>query len=453
MVVHSNQQSVRLYVPKDDNWRRGLNPPHSSGAAWFLNLLHWKWICWRADPDGFVRLKSEYLRRVIPRSSLSEIRNVLVGSGVIDWDRSYLKGQRSMRYRLRKPYRRSRVLDCTDRKLCRKVRRLQRESVQNQLPVHQWLRDRQTLLEFDIQQAASIISGMFPDDDSPLDIIEYRALLIEQAERLDRQLHDGTPELTVCRFGRVHTAVTRLPASLRRCLSFEGQPLVGIDLRNSQPLFAGLATVEYCSSPVRKSRLNQFEPPASQPYGRDCFKFPIARPNQSPSNPPPITMAEKSQTIGDTGGYESCLCNNPDLKEYLSNCEQGKFYESLMLPGEDRGWIKRRVLIDSFFRSGCYESEIQKRLDATYPTVAGMLNGLRKHDHRRPSWIMQHHESTMFIGRIARRIMVEEPDIPLTTIHDSFLTTEEHAGYVEAVAMSEFARLGVTPTFKRETYD
>ena len=66
---------------------------------------------------------------------------------------------------------------------------------------------------------------------------------------------------------------------------------------------------------------------------------------------------------------------------------------------------------------------------------------------------MQTRESTMFIGQICRRIMDEKPAIPLTTIHDSFLTTEEHADYVQDVAMDEFDWLGVTPTFTRETYD
>lgn len=450
MVAQSNQQSVRLFVPIDDTWSRGLPPQHLPGAAWFLNLIHWKWICWRADDDGFVRLKSDYLRRVISRSSLSEIRTVLADAGIIDWDRFYIQGCRSMRYRLREPYQRTRVMDCTDSKLCRKIRKLQRATEQELLPVHRWLRGRLTLLEFDIQRAESIISGMFPDADSPLEPDEYRNRLLEQAQSLDDQLCFGTPELTVCRFGRVHTATTRLPASLRRCLAFNGQHLVGIDLSNSQPLFAGLAAVDHCSSRSKKERLRKFSPPVSNLYGR--LRTPTT-PSPPHSQPPPITMAEKSQTVFSKGSYESCLCDKPDLKEYLIECEQGDFYESLMLPGEERSWIKRRVLIDSFYGEGCYTSPIQERFDAQYPTVAGMLADLKTHDHRRPSWIMQTRESTMFIGQICRRIMVEKPDIPLATIHDSFLTTEQHADYVHAVGMAEFTRLRVTPTFKRETYD
>ena len=454
MVVQSTQQPVELYVPRDGTWSRGLTPRDSPGAAWLLNLLHWKLICWRADPDGYVRLKCEYLRRVIPKNSLGKIRNKLAESGVIDLDRSYVKGQKSMRYRLRDQYRRTCVFDCIDRRLCKRVRELQRESPKP-LPVHEWLSDRLTLLEFDRQNAESIISGMYPDNDSPLADDQYRVLLLEQADRLDQQVHNQTPELTVCRYGRVHTAVTRLPVSLRRCLSFEGQPLVGIDLSNSQPLFAGLAAVECCSCRVKKHRLNQFKPSISEPYGRNFGATAPTNPRGpgTPQQPPPITMAEKSQTAARAGGYGAALCNAPDLNEYLNRCEQGEFYESLMLEGEDRDWIKRRTLVDSFYSNGRYESLVRDRFNDKYPTVAGMLTDLKKHDYRRPSWVMQNREATMFIGRIACRIMVEKPDIPLTTINDSFLTTEEHADYIHAVAMDEFSRLGVTPTFKRETYD
>lgn len=445
MVVHSTTQPVRLYVPRDQNWKRGLSDDTYPGAAWFLNLLHWKWICWRADDDGFVRLKSDYLRKVVPRESLSEIRNVLHDSGVIDWDHSYIKGNRSMRYRLCEPYRRTQVVECHDEKLGRKLRKLQRK--QKFLPVHDWLKGRLTLLCFDRQRAESIISGMYPDDDSPLDVVEYQALVSGQVQRFDDQQAAGTPELTVCRYGRVHTAVTRLPVSLRQCLSSQGQPIVSIDLCNSQPLFAGLVALDYYSSRSKKRRLHEFESTDSKKqYGR------ARNPTQSTPTQPPITMAGKSYVVGSKAGCEGCLCDRNDLVDYFEACEQGEFYESLMQPGDDRGRIKRRTLIDFFFGKGLYESRIGHRVHELYPSISEMVTDLKKHDYRRPSWIMQNREATMFIGRIARRIMAECPDIPLATIHDSFLTTEQHADYIEAVAMQEFAKLGVQPTFKRESY-
>ena len=422
-----------------------MNALHLSEAAWFLNLIHWKWICWRADDDGFVRLKTDYLRKVIPQESLGEIRHVLNDSGVMDWDHSYLKGQRSMRYRICEPYQRTQLVEFTDEKLCRKLAKLQRE--QKLLPVHDWLKDRLTLLEFDWPMAGAIISGMYPDDDSPLDTIEYRTLVSEQVQIFNDQQAAGTPELSVCQYGRVHTAVTRLPVSLRRCLSFQGQPIVSIDLCNSQPLFAGLVALDYYSSRSKRQRLHDFEPTGNKyPYSRDRNP-PIHIPTSTPT-----TMLETPYPVVSKGGYGSCLCDGSDLRDYLGVCERGEFYESLMLPGEDRGRIKRRVLIDSFYGKACYESDIRERFYFKYPSVAEMITDLRKHCHKRPSWIMQTKESTMFIGRICRRIQAEEPSILLFTIHDSLATTTEHIDYVTAVAMDEFSKLGVCPTFTRESY-
>jgi hypothetical protein len=441
-----NGSPVRLYVPRNETWKRGLTAETLNGAAWFLNLLHWKWICWRADDDGFVPLKSAYLHRVIDPHVLKELRPTLVAAGVLDWDKSYVKGQRSMRYRIRKSFVRTRRVECRSQKVCRRILRLQGEAERKLLPVHRWLRDRLGMLKFDLHLAESIITGMVPDSDTPLTESKYRTLLNEQAQRLNQQVIDGTPELSVCRFGRVHTAITRLPVMLRRCLSFDGQPLIGIDLRNSQPLFCGLLATEFMESRRSRSRLKRFQPSAANPYGRSRQATPT-RPDT-----PPITIGELTKVVEINTGYGICLADNPDLAAYLDECEQGKFYDLLMLPGEDRGRFKKRFFADVLFGRDNYPSEMRDRFNEKYPTIAAVLAALKQQDFRRPSWLMQSQESTLFIGRVCRRLMVECPDIPLATIHDSFLTTAEHKDYVEAVAMDEFAKLGVTPNFKREIY-
>ncbi|MBL6705875.1 MAG: hypothetical protein ISQ06_07170 [Planctomycetaceae bacterium] len=411
-----------------------------------MNQIHWRCLCWRADEDGFVSLKAAYLNRVIDPRVLKELRPTLVEAGVLNWDSSYIKGQRSMRFRIREPFQRTRRVECSSRKVCRRIWRLQDQAERRLLPVHRWLRDRLKMLKFDLHQAESIIAGMVPDPDTPLTVGEYRALIIEQAQRLNQQMTDGTPELSVCRYGRVHTAITRLPATLRRCLSFDGEPLVGIDLRNSQPLFAGLMALECMRSRQSRSRLLKFEPSVTSPYGRSRSTTP------TPPHTPPITIGEMTEVVESNSGYKSYLADKPDLKMYLERCEQGEFYDSLMLPGEDRGRFKQRIFADVLFGRDSFRSQIRARFSAQYPTVAAMLADLKQHDFRRPSWLMQSRESTLFVGRVCRRIMADRPDISLATIHDSFLVTEPHAEYVEGIALDEFARLGVKPTFKHETY-
>ena len=435
-----------FHVPVNDQWSRNLDSDHWSEAAYFMNLLHWRWLCWRADGDGFVRLKAEYLHRIIDSRILRKIRPVLVDTGVVDWDHTYIEGKRSMGFRITPPFWITRRVNCRSQNVCHRIWRLQDEAERKLLPVHRWLRDRLKLLTFDLHLAESIIAGMMPDSNTPLTESEYRTLLTEQAQRLSQQVIDRTPELCVCRFGRVHTAITRLPVMLRRCLSFDGEPLVGIDLRNSQPLFCGLVAVECMRSRQARNRLMKFEPSAANLYGRSRNTKP------TPPHSPPITIGEMTEVVDDDCGYKSCLADNPDLASYLDECEQGEFYDSLMLPGEDRGRFKQRFFSDVLFGRDNYLSEMRDRFNEKYPTIASILAALKQYDFRRPSWLMQSRESTLFIGRVCRRIMKERPNIPLATVHDSFLTTAEHADYVEAVALEEFAKLGVQPTFKRETY-
>jgi len=136
----------------------------------------------------------------------------------------------------------------------------------------------------------------------------------------------------------------------------------------------------------------------------------------------------------------------------LTECEQGTLYESLALPGQNRKQIKRRVLVDVMYGDGSYPSPVRDRFRELYPAEYRVLAELKAVDYQRASWILQNRESRMFIATIGQRIMTERPGVPLFGIHDAIGTTSEHADYVEAVAMDEFSRLEVTPTFTRETY-
>ena len=53
-------------------------------------------------------------------------------------------------------------------------------------------------------------------------------------------------------------------------------------------------------------------------------------------------------------------------------------------------------------------------------------------------------------GRVVPRIMELRPDLFVSTIHDSILTTAGDAHLVRQVMLDEFARLGVSPQVKVE---
>ncbi len=69
-------------------------------------------------------------------------------------------------------------------------------------------------------------------------------------------LASGDYRATVCRFGRFHTPVTRLPRELRCCLSVGGARLVNVDLANSQPLIFGVLARDWLAgTPSARHRL------------------------------------------------------------------------------------------------------------------------------------------------------------------------------------------------------
>ena len=97
-------------------------------------------------------------------------------------------------------------------------------------------------------------------------------------------------------------------------------------------------------------------------------------------------------------------------------------------------------------------SPLMKRFEQKYPSVYGVMTALKKDNYCRLSWILQNLEARLFIGRICQRLTTEMPEIPVLTVHDSITTTPAHFETVKAVAQEEFARFGLRPTFKRETY-
>jgi hypothetical protein len=132
-----------------------------------------------------------------------------------------------------------------------------------------------------------------------------------------------------------------------------------------------------------------------------------------------------------------------------------------MTPGElakgsaYRRRFKRRVFRVIFGRNrekGRYPNVVRARLRARFPTVAGVLRKLKARNYRHSSHLLQNFEATLFIYQICGRIMRERPDAVVFTVHDSILTTPDNAPYVAHIIEHEFAKLGVTPTLRQETY-
>ena len=95
------------------------------------------------------------------------------------------------------------------------------------------------------------------------------------------------------------------------------------------------------------------------------------------------------------------------------------------------------------------ETRSFKRL---FPSVFKTIRLLKKKSYKNVAHLLQRCESSIIIGRVCTRMMVEHPDVPLYTIHDAVLTTKEHVQTVENVMNEVFSTLVLTPTISTTDY-
>ena len=424
---------------------------------YFLNQIHWRTIQWKADSDGFVRLKHDYLRRFIPREKIPTIRDRLQEQGVIEWHKHYSPESHSYGFRLTPEYQETKRVLCDNQRLNNKIAQIQKVG---SLPVHNWLRKQFEKLTFDLEMAKSIIPNL---EQTPrpgkksLPKHEYQQLLLNSAIRLANK----DIWFKVDNYGRVHTPMTSIITDLRQCCFVNGQSLVEMDLANSQPLFAAICGKRFFSSNKQKQQLinkqfNRKENPYCVQEIARIRKNETQKQNTQENNHTRIMTSELPsgvEIIGlkDTSKVEKKVNNLPlDLIDYSSLCERGEFYESLIRDDMDRSKFKQQLYADVFFGRGYKPSGVRYEFERRYPSIAQMLRSLKKTNYKHSSHVLQNYESTMFIYRICGRIMKENPDAPVFTIHDSLMTTLQHKDYIYDVMMSEFESLGVRPTIRKK---
>jgi hypothetical protein len=456
-------KDAAFYVPVDLDLEKLLGPRLKWYGAYLLNLIHMRQAWWRADADGWVRLKARYLLRVIPTKDFKPLKEALVKAGVLEVNPTECWG-RCNGYRITEPFRKTYRVVCPDAMINRKIYVAYNDGI-GLLPVHRWLEGKLAQLSFDLDAARAILATMKPKRkrrQERLTPAEYRQRLAHQAE----MLANGDVWLVADAYGRVHTPITSLPRELRKCLKVNGSPLVNIDLRNSQPLFLGLMAVEWSKgSKYVKSRLRSRKfpkPAAGTKFAPKVYQAAnqqlINRPSTTQTVLPLITEPKPNEA-NDLRNSPAATVLPEDLVRFLRNCESGQFYESLLTEEErkvkrSRDRLKRRFYVVLFGRNRLkrhrWPNVLRERFETEYPTVAAVLADLKRKNYRHSSHLLQNIEATAFIYRIGNRIRAERPDMPLFTIHDSLMTTPENVPYVRTIIASEFANFGIVPSLKED---
>ncbi len=93
---------------------------------------------------------------------------------------------------------------------------------------------------------------------------------------------------------------------------------------------------------------------------------------------------------------------------------------------------------------------LKDQMAARFPSIMEMLASLKKRNYRHAAHLMQNVESTMMIHEVCRRLMDKHPHKPIFTIHDSIITTPDHAATVRQIMLDTFVHIGIHPHIRMD---
>lgn len=457
---------THVYVPESFDPDVILPPDlrcYGDCARYFLHRIIWGRVQRRLSLDGFVPIKFDYLRAVIPDRVIKPLKLALLGGGVVECDSHYVEGEKSLGYRLLAPYSEARIVRTAlgDRQTAEKVRaNREAEFKKVRLDVHKYLWDQYRRLEIDLPLALKLLNG-----DPNFELVKIPA----------QQIATKDWSFSVCRYGRVHTDLTQCPKAVRRALRMDGQPLVEIDVANSQPLFLALLLINYRRHGNKTFAKISFPEKWSNPYHQidEIIRMTIhefSQREEEANSLPPLTSIttrmkceekEKEAEIASlvttdnsterTRRYREFL--KPDEMAFVRLCEQGNLYEHFMGRVEMpvRKWVKKDFFM-VLYGDNRHQSPLKADFAEVFPNVAEVVKVHKRKDHSFLPRLMQNIEANFIINTVCRRMMKELPDAPVLTIHDCLLTTPPFVEPVTSVMREEFARLGLSPTFHVTQY-
>ena len=285
-------------------------------------------------------------------------------------------------------------------------------------------------------------------------------------------------------YGRLHTNLTNLSTDLRQFLRWNGEPLSNIDFVNSQPMLSSLlfepkfwqsdSMINYKNlKSIRFQDYRSWHPSISQTQ----YHMPNAQ-NLS-ANPQPVWQTSHSEkrvkdlftssySLSSYSSYhlsntliltkEAIPLYSEDIQSFVSTTREGKFYEyfaeRLGLTEVDRKIIKATIFT-AFFgfpTEGRKRLSVEKKLFVkAFPNVVRLFDIIKRKGPSKLAHMMQSIESKLVFEHLVPHLQEEFTDMPIFTIHDSFLVPQSMAEEVkEAVSIKFNEVLGFTPMLKVE---
>lgn len=378
---------LRLYLPAGLDRllieRVGRSSRFLDHYRWIISSVLYLKATDKRFTYGWVQLNKEVLRSIISKRKECQFIKDLCDWGILEQKRSWQAGRQSMQYRLRAPYTALKVKASflTDTGITRRLYAFaqRRTFVVGQggagySTVQYWLGQ----LRIDRVRALRFIRAQYAPHGP-----EFEARFIA----IDLIAHRNFFFVIDKKARRAHHNLSNLAADLRQFLTINGQPLVQVDLSNSQPLFLHIAIQN--SGKVDRTEVARMQ----------------------------------------------------DL------VVSGKFYDRTKPDGYDRNRFKKVVFRDVLYGPRMRATSTTKRLKQQFPGYWRAISDMKRPDYTQLAVRMQAEEAKVIYKAVEEFAARVGGDVPILTVHDSLVTTSAYAEQAQSALLRVFQlRQGLIPT-------
>jgi hypothetical protein len=417
-----------------------------------------------ADSEGWTPINSSTIQNVSIRN-FPDYKKWFIQLGIIECDGQYIPDEKSFSFRFTEEYRTPIVpvnfsTKCTFANKTQKLLKPIDKDTQKYPYLHKWFNKSLTIDDSAAICYLGLRHMIDRKEDKTKALGRYNSAVIGVNKMTDSN-HYFSVDTTA---GRLHTNFTSMPKEIRNFTKYDGQELVSLDFKNSQPVMSTLLFApqfwvknETIYENEQKmvdllTNISVLDPYFFNFYNLSSKFLPILNISTytTYTYACPLMLAEMGVPI-----------ENEDVGTYMTEVLKGELYEYIEkrvqeLNGdyEERTRKEIKTMIFTIMFSSNKKSSSEKDLfKQLFPSVNTMFAFIKRTKKELLPIMLQTIESKLFLDRIAGRIAQERPELPIFTIHDSITTTLGNESYVERIMEEETIKaIGVRPSIEASTW-
>ncbi|WP_276133510.1 hypothetical protein [Polluticoccus soli] len=238
--------------------------------------------------------------------------------------------------------------------------------------------------------------------------------------------------------GRLYSSVTKINSILRTFITYDGQEMVCIDLKGSQPLHFLFCTRQEFYSKTDEFSLHKLKPEQA----KHVMEYTNVKHLKTVYKTLSIILLKNTQTLTDKGFQ---------LPNFATIIREGRLYEhiqeyfELHYPtskccnsrSKAKLWVME-MFYNKVVRFGKQKVKHWRILKVLFPEVAALITILKAERYQDLAHLLQMIEAKMLLEKVCKNIFNANPSIPIFTVHDSILTTREHASTVKEILLATY---------------